>query len=281
MRDAVALLRALLAAGRAVPAALPSGVPSEPAARSRLREGIPALAGEPLLSGDSLCRSVRAFAGALAGHPGAGEARAAAETVAAGLERMTDPDARDALAAAALAGDWSAAAELSATLDVDALVLATVLDHATRPVLRAGAARVAALLHEARWSRGDCPACGAPPLIAELRPESSGETDRVLRCGRCATAWPFPRQRCAACGERDHARLSWLHAEGEESFRRAQHCARCHGYLKEIAVLDPLDGDAVLVQDLATAALDFGAAERGLHRVSGYAPPSARESQLQ
>jgi FdhE protein len=132
-----------------------------------------------------------------------------------------------------------------------------------RPVLRAASVAVAPAVADARWSRGGCPACGAPPLLAELRGKEEG---RTLRCGRCATAWPFARLECAGCGERDHRRLLALHAEREGDHRRADCCESCGLYLKSVAVLDPLSADGVIEEDLATADLDFAAVERGYHR---------------
>jgi FdhE protein len=169
----------------------------------------------------------------------------------------------DALAEAAQAGDWQSVMEAARRLDVDEYALVTTLDYASRPVLRAAAARVADALSTAPWGRGTCPACGAPPLLAELRGK---ERERVLRCGRCATAWPYPRLGCPACGERDHRRLRALHGEGEGEHRRVDCCDSCQCYLKCVAVLDPLTASGIIEEDLATVALDLIAVERGYHR---------------
>jgi formate dehydrogenase accessory protein FdhE len=278
MAPAAALLRALIAAADAAPAALPAGVPDDAAVRARLAEGLPALAGEPLLDGDGLARRVRVLADrlrALAAAPDAPDAvrsaAGAADGGARAVERL-DADGRDALAAAALAGAWEHVAPSPRALDLDEHALAAVLDHAVRPTLREAASRVRAALDESlgrRAPRRRCPACGAPPLLAELRasaPDESGEGERTLRCGRCAAAWPVPRLLCTGCGTRDHRALGWLHGEGEEAFRRVQVCARCRAYIKELAVLAPLDHAALLEEDLATAGLDLVAAERGYGR---------------
>ena len=263
LAPAAAALRALLGAMRAVPVALPEGVPSPEAAAARLHAGVPALAGEPLLDGARLVESVEAVARSLAhdgGSPGgslAGVAGALRAVVAAGAVDG------DALAQAALAGTWEEVVDLAARLDADEYALVAALDYAARPVLRAAAVVVAPMVAGARWSRGGCPACGAPPLLAELRGK---EEARTLRCGRCATAWPFPRLECAGCGERDHRRLLALHAETEGDHRRADCCESCGLYVKSVAVLDPLTADGVIEEDLATADLDFAAVERGYHR---------------
>ena len=276
LAPAAASLRALLAAMHAVVVRLPSGVPSEDAARARLHGGVAALVGEPLLDGATLLANLQAMSARLReeaerhGQDALGAVSAVAAALGAGgthearhhahHEAQTDVNA---LADAALAGDWESVLAAAPRLDVDEYALVAALDYAARPVLRAAAARVSALVADARWERGTCPACGAPPLLAELRGKAGG---RVLRCGRCASAWPFPRLGCPACGEHDHRRLGALHGEGEEDYRRAEYCASCRSYLKTVAVLDALTPDGVIEEDLATAALDLAAVERGYHR---------------
>ena len=100
-------------------------------------------------------------------------------------------------------------------------------------------------------------------MLAELRGK---EQSRTLRCARCDAAWSFPRVACPACGERDHRKLVAVHGEGEESYRRADCCDSCGTYVKAVATLAPLSPDALMETDLATAALDMVAVERGYHR---------------
>ena len=88
----------------------------------------------------------------------------------------------------------------------------------------------------------------------------------VPYCGRCGTAWAFPRVRCPSCGESDHERLGYLHAAGEGEYRRAEVCDGCGCYVKSVALLDPPDADRLLELDLETAALDFVALESGYTR---------------
>jgi len=261
LEPAASSLRALISAMHAVDVRLPEGVPNLDAARARLHGGIPALDGEPLLGGAGLRAGVAAMADRL--RPEGGEVAAAVAGVAGALERAHTALDGDVVARAALAGDWESIMAAAPRLDVDEYALVTVLDYASRPALRAGAERVAEALHVEPWRRGTCPACGAPPLLAELRGK---ESERVLRCGRCATAWAFPRLACAACGERSHRRLGALHGEGEEEHRRADYCEACKSYVKAVAVLDPLTPAGLIEEDLATVALDLVAVERGYHR---------------
>ena len=259
---AAATLRAL--AGALPEATLPVGVPHLAAARERLAGGIPALEGEPLLEPAALLANVRRLAQVLAA-----EARVELRHVVEAIEHRTTSEGAAELGWAAQTGAWSAVAEWAQQIGVEPDTSVTLLDHAARPALRAGAAAVAELIQRAHWHHGVCPACGAPPLLGELRgggTSGSPEHDRVLRCGRCLTAWSFPRLRCTRCGETNHRQLSYLHVKGEESFRRAEVCSSCNSYLKNIAVLAPLDALELLTADLTTVALDIAALDSGLHR---------------
>jgi hypothetical protein len=243
---------------------LPPDVPNLKAAETKLAEGIAALEGEPLLSGAALVSSVRVLAGALAsaGSP-------YPHTVSESFERSLDAVGANELAAAAQCGAWSVIGMLAQRMGLDPDATITLADHAARPALRAGARAIYHLVAQSHWARGTCPACGAAPLLGELRgggTSGAAEHERVLRCGRCASAWSFPRLRCVSCGETNHRQLAYLHGTGEESFRRAETCMTCRSYIKAIAVLAPLDTTELLTADLATAALDLAAVERGFHR---------------
>jgi FdhE protein len=234
--------------------ALPAGVPHLAAAEARLAAGVPALEGEPLLTGPALLANVRVLERALGGIPDATEA----------LPQT------DSLIAAALTGAWDLVADTARRAGLDPHCVITIVDHAARPALRAGAAALRELMIQSRWTRATCPGCGAPPLLAELRSGGSSadgaEQERVLRCGRCLAAWGFPRLRCTGCGETSHQQLAYLHGSGEGMFRRADVCSTCGTYLKSLAVLAPLTFPELLDLDLATVALDVSAVEQGFHR---------------
>ena len=261
---AASMLRALIAATRSLPVELPADVPNLEATRARLGEGIAALAGEPLVPAVVLVDNMREIVGCL-------EAIRDAAPMATAMRRMlarrhdeltaADGDGSE-LAQAALAHDTQLIAAIARRLRVDEMALVTIADHATRPAVRAGAERVRTLIAEHQWNRGTCPACGALPLLAELR----GDGERWLRCGRCASAWSFARVGCPACGTHDHRKLGYLHLDGEREHRRADRCNACRRYVKAIAVLGPLGWEELLEADLATVDLDLIAAERGYSR---------------
>ena len=256
---AAAMLRALTGATLATPVHLPAGVPDLEAAEARLAGGVPALTGEPLLSWEGLRRGVDAVAAALAST----DAAAAAALVRERLDLPVAGVDRGLLCRTAVEGARDMAEAAAVPLGVDPDVLATMLDWAARPALRAAAAALAPLLAGARWSRGHCPACGALPTLSVVRGK---EHERWLHCGRCGTGWAFPRVRCPSCGESDHERLGYLHAAGEGEYRRAEVCDGCRCYVKSVALLDPPDADRLLELDLETAALDFVALESGYTR---------------
>lgn len=236
---AVDRLRSIAAAAEHLPATLPNGVPNLEAARIRITEGIPALAGEPLLDAPMLLANMQ-FLGA------------DIESVA----QLELP----ALCDAALAGSWDAVPNVRARA-----ALIVFLDHAVRPALRAGFSAAREVIAAAPWTRGTCPACGALPLLAELHPDKDGNT-RVLRCGRCTAAWAFTRLECPACGTRDHNDTRYVHVDGKADYRRAECCTRCGFYVKAVATLAALDAAALLERDLDTLALDALALAAGYSR---------------
>ena len=235
---AVERLRAVAQAAQQLPASLPNGVPDLAAAQVRLSEGLPALAGEPLLDWPALSANVRKLGGTVDD-----------------LARTIEPAA---LVEAALSGAWD-------TLGSITQQQVTLLDYATRPALRAGWHATRDIIATTQWARGNCPSCGSLPAIAELHSGKEGQ-GRVLRCGRCTAAWAFDRLTCPACGERDHAQLRYLHVDGEVAFRRAECCLTCGFYVKAVARLDPLSSEELLDVDLETVGLDALAMEAGYRR---------------
>jgi len=113
----------------------------------------------------------------------------------------------------------------------------------------------------ARWDRGDCPACGAWPSLAEY---FLGE--RLNRCAYCAAAWPLSTVRCTYCAESgDDFRT--VVANREHPGRRLELCRTCGGYLKTIDVGRPIPFPLLAIEDLASQDLDRAAQSHGFRRV--------------
>lgn len=117
-----------------------------------------------------------------------------------------------------------------------------------------------AIREDDRWRRPYCPACGAPPAMAQLVTLEAGRR-RLLSCGCCGTRWGHERVGCPACeagGDSIHS----LEIEGEPRLR-VDLCGECKSYLKTYLG----EGEeALLLSDWTTLHLDLLARERGHHR---------------
>jgi FdhE protein len=110
-----------------------------------------------------------------------------------------------------------------------------------------------------------CPVCGCLPQVVILRPEGEGAR-RSLLCSFCLREWAFRRVLCAYCGELDKLKLPYYTAD-ECKHVRVEACDTCHRYLKSVDL--SLDGLAIpLVDELALAALDLWASERGYAKIT-------------
>jgi FdhE protein len=112
-----------------------------------------------------------------------------------------------------------------------------------------------------RWGRPVCPACGAPPAMAQLLPGEPARS-RLLACGCCGTRWRWQRIGCPFCDNDASDRMRVLHVDGDDALR-IDVCAECSGYLKTYTG----EGDEELfLADWPTLHLDVAAVARGLRR---------------
>ncbi len=149
------------------------------------------------------------------------------------------------------------------SLELDPGLVRTLAQNAVKPALRAWCRQLTPLAHGIQWPRGYCFICGAPATLGELQ---GSEQAKHLRCGNCGADWPFPRLRCAHCGNEDHRALGYLYPESRHRKISIEVCHGCHGYLKILAAFDPLPAEMLPVEDLATLPLDYIAQERGYGR---------------
>ncbi len=165
---------------------------------------------------------------------------------------------------------------------------------ASAPVLEALGPAAGSVCGGTRDER-HCPLCGGLPQLSVFAP--SGEDlvapRRSLECSRCAARWSFPRLVCAACGEREAARLPIYAEEGTAEVEatgsvvrgtggaagrsaragapRFPHlsihaCRTCSRYLLNVDLTR--DGRAVpVVDEMAAIPLDLYAREQGLVKV--------------
>jgi FdhE protein len=117
------------------------------------------------------------------------------------------------------------------------------------------------------WIHGYCPVCGSWPAFAEVR---GIERRRYYRCGRCGGEWHASALSCPYCATIDHQDLvALVPANGSGSRGAIDACTRCLGYVKTFTTLQGCSPDAVMLEDLATVALDVAALEHGYVRPQG------------
>jgi len=111
-----------------------------------------------------------------------------------------------------------------------------------------------------------CPFCGGAPQLSTL--ESAGDGDggsRYLQCAMCFTGWPFPRIRCAHCGEEDERRLAYYQSPAFDHLR-VDACDTCTHYLKTVD-LTRLGVAVPVVDEVAGAVLDLWARDHGYQKI--------------
>ena len=166
-----------------------------------------------------------------------------------------------ALLEAAMCQEHTHLTALAATLGVNASALAAMAHLAVMPLLQACQRGLARQIPHA-WPYGYCPLCGAWPTLAEVL---GLEHTRTLRCARCGAAWRTTWLRCPYCDETDHQRLGVLRLEQPGTIY-LDVCATCKGYVKTHTTLQALPAYAVVLEDVATIALDLVALEHGYAR---------------
>lgn len=118
-------------------------------------------------------------------------------------------------------------------------------------------------------SRADncCPFCGGMPQLSILQ-SSGGSLEgggRGLLCATCLTVWPFRRVLCAHCGEEEERKLGYFQSPEIEHLR-IDACDTCRHYLKSVD-LTKLGIAVPIVDEVAGAALDLWALDRGYHKI--------------
>lgn len=112
-----------------------------------------------------------------------------------------------------------------------------------------------------------CPYCFGKPQLSFLRATESGSEsgNRHLLCATCLSSWEFRRVVCASCSEERPSKLEYFKSD-EFDHVRIEACESCKQYIKGID-LTRLGFAVPLVDDVATAALDLWAIEKGYAKI--------------
>jgi FdhE protein len=112
-----------------------------------------------------------------------------------------------------------------------------------------------------------CPYCFGKPQVSFLKIAEAGSEsgNRNLLCATCLSSWEFRRIVCASCGEERPSKLS-RYQTNEFEHVRIEACESCKQYIKGID-LTRLGFAVPLIDDVASAALDLWAAEKGYTKI--------------
>ena len=112
-----------------------------------------------------------------------------------------------------------------------------------------------------------CPYCFCKPQVSFLKITEAGSEsgNRNLLCATCLSSWEYRRVVCAGCGEERPFKLAYFQTD-EFPHVRVEACESCKQYLKGID-LTRLGFAVPLVDDIAAAALDLWASEKGYAKI--------------
>ncbi|MBN1289082.1 MAG: formate dehydrogenase accessory protein FdhE [Actinobacteria bacterium] len=145
-------------------------------------------------------------------------------------------------------------------------LVSNLLWEAFSPYYRKYASILEIGLDQSLWQRGNCPICGANPLMGKFREEDGLW---LLECSLCHSLWNVQRARCPFCRNGREGSLRYLYLDGNDRYR-AQYCEGCHSYIKTIDLRDSGRGCLLPLEDLVTVELDQAAKEEGLRPASEY-----------
>jgi FdhE protein len=174
-----------------------------------------------------------------------------------------------ALFEASLCQDSDRIKDMAVRCHADADAFQGVIALASVPLLYACTRRWASSIPES-WVEGYCSVCGSWPAFAEVR---GIERSRYFRCGRCGGAWHARPLQCPYCAMHDHDELVSLVPEKTGSQAQIDACTHCRGYVKVFSTLQGCPPGTVMLEDLASVALDIAAMEQGYSRPSGAGYP--------
>lgn len=124
-----------------------------------------------------------------------------------------------------------------------------------------------ALTRETGAPETRCPWCFGKPQLSFLYVTEAGSEsgNRNLLCATCLSSWQFRRVVCASCGEERPYKLSYFQSDQLDHVR-IEACESCKQYIKGID-LTRLGLAVPLIDDVASAALDLWATEKGYTKI--------------
>ncbi len=226
---------------------------------AKLRQGVPALTGEPIPVPAVILRPILVSLCEALAAGGAGEAAEHIRTAIVSGE--IEPAS---LLTASLTRDQDAirtgAVHRGLAPDLVWLIAELAVSpfaHALQRFIFAHEGLTDAL---AEWHHGYCPACGSWPALAEV---VGGH--RTMRCSFCATAWELNTYACVYCAESGESFVTAAPNEARTD-RRLELCRTCGGYLKTVDVPELSPFPLLAIGDLETMDLDLAAMENNYRR---------------
>jgi FdhE protein len=141
-------------------------------------------------------------------------------------------------------------------------ILSFLVQASIRPSVVAQMEHIKDSLNLEEWVQKECPICGSPSQMAQLRDE---EGKRYLQCSFCGCQWRWERIACPYCSNKDFNLLHYFYSEEEEAYR-VDLCDHCAGYIKTVDSRK-LDYEPYLdLEDVVTIHLDILAVEKGYRR---------------
>jgi FdhE protein len=111
--------------------------------------------------------------------------------------------------------------------------------------------------------RALCPCCGSPSVAGVITASGIIPGTRYLYCTLCSTAWNHTRAVCLTCSGTQKVSLRGI--EGDTGVVKAEACAACHTYSKQLYPLHDTQLDPY-ADDLASFGLDLMVSEEGFAR---------------
>ncbi|OGW39154.1 MAG: hypothetical protein A2Y97_13050 [Nitrospirae bacterium RBG_13_39_12] len=152
--------------------------------------------------------------------------------------------------------------KIAEKLQINNVILKFLVYMSIQPSIAANVEKVKDQVDLKNWLRGYCPVCGSLPKISAL----TGDTgNRHFMCSFCNFLWSGERLKCPFCDNRDHKKLHYFYADGQEAYR-VDLCEQCKKYIKTIDVRKLTYKPDLNLEDITSLHLDMLASEKGFKR---------------